>query len=136
MILQINLWWVIHMAALFWKVQFPVQAKVLQPSKRLKLIHALCVAVGLLVPLIPAVVPIIDDILQKSNQPVPGTLGFGVALFPPILCSGLNENITFYTLILPNVCLVLFGTVTLVLAIWKIHKVRFFASLPLYRGDS
>ena len=124
-LLQINLWWVLHTAALFWKVHFPAQAKALQSTVRLKLVHALCIAVALLLPLPAVVAPIIDNSLaeRRTEGPVPGTLGYGFALFPPILCSGLNSNITFYTVILPNVFLVLFGTVTLVLTIWKIHKV-------------
>ena len=125
MLLQINLWWVLHTAALFWKVHFPAQAKALQSTIRLKLVHTLCIAVALLLPLPAVVAPIIDNSLaeRRTEGPVPGTLGYGFALFPPILCSGLNSNITFYTVILPNVFLVLFGTVTLVLTIWKIHKV-------------
>lgn len=80
----------------------------------------------MLLPLISAFAPIIGYTVAKSQvdqQPESGTLGFGFALFPPILCSGVDENITFYTVILPNVLLILVGTATLVLAIWKIHKV-------------
>lgn len=125
LLLQINLWWVLHMITLFWKVYFPIHARVLKSTRRLKIVHAVCVITALLVPLIPVAAPFISNTLTeaRAQQPVTGTHGFGFTLFPPILCSGINENVTFYTLILPNVLLLLVGTVTLILAIWKIHKV-------------
>ena len=123
--MQINLWWLMHMTALCWKVFLPVQARSLQSSRRLKLVHILCVLVGLLVPLIPVLAPIISNAVMEArlDQPIPGSHGFGFALFPPILCSGIHEDVTFYTLILPNVLIILVGTVTMVLTIRKIHKV-------------
>lgn len=125
LLLQINLWWVLHMATLFWKVYFPVHARSLQSTRHLKVVHALCIIAALFLPLISVAAPIIGNAVTEAqtDQPVPGTHGFGFALFPPILCSGTNENVTFYTVILPNVLLILVGTITLVLAIWKIHKV-------------
>ena len=125
-ILQINLWWVMHVLALFWRVHFPVYARSLQSSLRLSVVHVVCILIGVLVPVIPVVAIIADNAVQekRSEQPIPGTLGFGLAIFPPILCTGLDEKVTFYTLILPNVLLIICGTVAMVLTIWRIHRVR------------
>ena len=126
-LLQINLWWVMHMAALFWKVHFPVHAKSLQSSKRLRVVHLVCVLIAVFLPVVPIIATIADNAVQEgdSEQPVPGTLGFGLALFPPLLCSGLNSDVTFYTVIFPNVLLIIAGIVAMIFTIRKIHKVSF-----------
>ena len=119
------------MAAIFWKVHFPVYARSLQSTMRLRVIHVVCVLLALLLPVIPVVATMVHDVVQESNseQPLLGTLGFGFTLFPPHLCLGLNLNVTFYTIIFPSMLLVIFGTVALILTIRKIHKA---SSFPLY----
>ncbi len=121
-LLQANFWWVFHMIALYWKVAFPSHAKYLRSTKRLRLVHGICVLIAVLVPLIPVIAIITNDLVNGSDT-TPGTLGFGFGTSPPILCAGLNMDITFYTVILPNFILITIGTITLVLVIWKIHKV-------------
>jgi hypothetical protein len=73
------------------------------------------------------VAPIIGNAVTEARADlaasVPGTHGYGLALFPPIICSGVDNKVTFYTVILPNVLLILVGIITVVLVIWKIHKV-------------
>ncbi len=117
--------WVIHMVALFWKVFFPYQAKSLQSSKRLKAVYALCVIVALVSPLIPVIATFAHFGITRdvSTEGTPGRLGFGLVRFPPLLCSGLNSEITFYTVILPTILLIMVGITTLILVIWRIHKV-------------
>ena len=129
-ILQVNIWWVVHTVTILWKIYFPIQARALyseSSTRRLRVLHITCVLVALLLPLVPVVIPIIGNAITESQSdgPVPGTLGFGSNINPPILCSGVDADITFYTLILPNVLLIMLGTISLVLAIWKIHKVLY-----------
>ena len=110
------------MAALFWKVQFPLHAR---SVKYQRMVHALCIVIGVVMPLVPVIVTILDDVIRQNNSdmPIPGTLGFGFGILPPLLCSGLNSTVTFYAVILPNVILIFFGTSILVLTIRSIHKV-------------
>ena len=107
------------------RVYFPIKARSLNSTKRLRVLHVTCVLVALLLPLIPAVTLIIGNAIteNQSDQPVPGTLGYGTVVFPPVICSGLDANIAFYTLILPSLFFLLVGTICLVLVIWKINKV-------------
>ena len=109
-------------------VHFPLYARSLQSTTRLKVVHVVYVLLALLLPVIPVIATIVDDVIQESNseQPVPGTLGFGFAVFPPQLCIGQNSNVTFYTVIFPSVLLVIFESVTLILTIRKIHKASLF----------
>ena len=125
-ILQINLWWVFHMATLFWKVHFPLQAKSFRSTKRLRVLHAICVVIGLFLPTLPVIATIAEDAVaaRGSDQPRAGTIGFGFGIFPPILCSGMNVKVTFYSVIFPNVLLVYVGTTALILTVWRIHLVR------------
>ena len=96
----------------------------------MKVIHVLFVVVGMLLPLISALAPIIHDARTESQAdsetPVPGSHGFGFGLFPPVLCIAIDENVTFSVVILPIVLLTLVGTTILILVIWKIHKVGFY----------
>ena len=123
--LQISLWWIMNVLILLWRVYFPIEARAFNSTKYQRVPHVTCVLVALLLPLIPAVTPIIGNAIteRQSNQSVPGTLGYGFILIPPVICSVLDANMTFYTLILPTLLFLLVGTISLVLVIWKIHKV-------------
>ena len=123
--LQVSIWWIMNILILLWRVYFPIEARALNSTKSQIVLHVTCVLVALLLPLIPAITPIIENAIteKKSNQSVPGTLGYGLILFPPVICSVLDANMTFYTLILPTLLFLLVGTISLVLVIWKIHKV-------------
>ena len=123
--LQISIWWIMNVLILLWRVYFPIKARALNSTKYQRVPHVICVLVALLLPLIPAVTPIIGNAIteRQSNQSVPGTLGYGFILIPPVACIGLDANIVFYTLILPVLLFLMVGTISLVLVIWKIHKV-------------
>lgn len=122
---QLNIWWVTHTATLLWKVSYPLKVKTFHARNRHKIIHLACVLIGFSAPMISVIAIIADDHVQGRNSPEnrPGNLGFGFGIFPPVLCAGLNGNVTFYTLILPNILLVMVGTSMLALTIWVIHKV-------------
>ena len=126
-VLQVSIWWIINVLILLWRVFFPIRARALNSTKRLGVLHVTCVLVVLLLPLIPTVTPIIGNAIteSQSDQPVPGTLGYGFTMFPPVICSGLDANIAFYTLILPTLLFILVGTISLILVIWKINKVSY-----------
>lgn len=125
--LQLNLWWVSHMVTLLWKMRHPLQAKMPNTRKYHRVIHIVCVVIGLLAPLISVVAIIAENSIHDRNtsQDLPGSLGFGFGIFPPVLCAGLNGKVTFYTLIFPNILLVMVGTSTLAITIWTIHKVHY-----------
>ncbi len=114
------------MATLLWKVSYPTKAKQFHSRNHHRILHLLIVLVAVLVPVIPVVAIIADDLHKgrTSSENRPGTLGFGFGVFPPILCAGLNGKVTFYSLILPCVLLVMAGTSMLAMTIWIIHKVK------------
>ena len=123
---QINIWWVLHAIALFSSIVFPFHFRALKKSTiRLHTVHAGCVLGGLLIPLIPVITALADSAVDRNNanNTVTGTLGFGMVSFPPVLCSGVDENVTFYSLILPNILLVQVGVSILVLSVFFIYKV-------------
>ena len=136
-VLQISIWWIINVSILLWRVYFPIKARALDSTKRLRVFHVTCVLVALLLPLIPAITPIIRNAIteKQSDQPVPGTLGYG-SLFPSRdICSGVDPNILFYMLILPTLLFLLVGTISLILVIWKIHKVTTYACIYPVVGE-
>lgn len=120
-LLQLALWWLMHVSVMFWMMQFPFHARQVKKDHHLKHIHITCVIVGLLVPLIPIIVTIAQDATSGNNDI--GTIGFGLTRFPPILCNGINRNAVYYSFVLPS-NLILIGGMTLLPAIfWIIHKV-------------
>ena len=71
------------------------------------------VIVGLVLPALPVIVTF------TTGDPS----GFGLTRFPPILCTGLQKNATFYSLVLPINILMAIGIPLLVIIFWIIHKV-------------
>ena len=121
--LQVNFFWVSHMAILYWTILFPLKANTKETKRRFKIIHIVLVVVGIIGPSIPVIAIIVDDAIRSKTVATLGRLGFGLATFPPILCVGLNPEIVFHFAILPSVVLMAVGTSCLVLMIWTIHRV-------------
>ena len=125
-IFQINIWWVLHAMFLFASVAFPYQYNTLKNSSKMKYIHIGSLVVGLLFPLISVITPMISDAVKRSRasdgEVIVGTLGFTL-LSPPSPCVGVDENVIFYSSILPNIIIVEVGVVVLILSIWLINKV-------------
>ncbi len=123
--LQFNIWWVLHVSSMFLSIAFPYRTRALRISKKLTYIHVACVLVGLFLPVVPIIAAMSHHAVEaKSGAILQGRLGFGVVHYPPYLCSSIDEDVTFYSLILPNIILVQIGTTMLILTIWYVHKVR------------
>ena len=106
-LLQIAVWWLLHVAAIFWGIKFPFRAKSLAASNRQKYLHIFMVLLGLILPIIPVIT----------------TLARGGFVFTPILCIGRKDNATFYSLILPMIILMQIGISMLIIIFWTVHKV-------------
>lgn len=127
--LAIALWWFMLTAALFWKIWFPFNARIRETRKQIKYIHATCVLIGVLVPLIP-IITLMSSFAEKVNSDstidttfLNGGLGFVTVRFPPLPCNGNNKVIIFYTNILPSDILLAIGITFIILIYWLVHKV-------------
>ncbi len=123
--MQINIWWVLHVSSMFLTIVFPYRTRALRISKKLTYIHVACVLVGLFLPVVPVIAVMSHNAVEaKSGAMLAGRLGFGLVTFPPFLCSSIDGDVTFYSLVLPNIILVQIGVTMLILTIWNVHKVR------------
>ena len=110
---QLAVWWFCHEISLFWGIRFPFHAKSFETAHRTKYIHITMVIVGLVLPALPVIVTF------TTGDPS----GFGLTRFPPILCTGMHRNATFYSLVLPINILMATGIPLLIIIFWIIHKV-------------
>ena len=106
------------MVSLFWKIRFPFHARSFETAHRIKYIHITMVIVGLVLPTLPVIVA-----FTAGN---PSTRGFGLTRFPPILCTSLQSDPTFYSLVLPINIVLAIGVPLLIVLFWIIHKVYAF----------
>ena len=110
---QLAVWWFCHEVSLFWGICFPFHARSFQTAHRTKYVHITMVAVGLVLPALSVIVTF------TTGDPS----GFGLTRFPPILCTGLQRDSTFYSLVLPINILLATGIPLLIIIFWIIHKV-------------
>jgi len=110
---QLSVWWFCHVVSLFWKI--PFHAKSFEATHCLKYIHIAMVIVGLVLPTLPVIVA-----FTAGN---PSSSGFVLTSFPPILCTRLQRDPTFYSLVLPINILLAIGIPLLIIIFWIIHKV-------------
>ncbi len=125
-LIQITLWWLFHIATLFWIFRFPLHFRSFQKLKRIKYIHITCVILGLVVPILPIVVTAGDhamDVKRNDSLAIPHGFGFGMTNFPPVLCAGLDSDASFYSLVLPILVLTEIGMTLLVFAFWDVRRV-------------
>ena len=118
-LLQLLTWWICHVAVLFWKIKFPFRARSLDQSNRTKYIHIACILISLFLPLLPILVTIVNNL----DEPRLGTVGFTMTRFPPLLCTSIDSNATFYALVLPVIFIMDTGLALLIIMLWVIHKV-------------
>ena len=107
--LQMSLWTVFHVIALFWGLRFPFHYRKVKLDGYIKYIHIVSVVVAVLAPLIPALPPLKDGFIATGT--------------PPLLCSVRNADYTYYLLILPISILLAVSTSFLVLIFWTVLKV-------------
>ena len=113
---QLAVWWFCHVVSLFWKIRFPFHARSFEATHRLKYIHIAMVIVGLVLPTLPVIVT-----FTAGN---PSTRGFGLTSFPPVLCTSLQSDPSFYSLVLPINIVLANGVPLLITVFWIIHKVH------------
>ncbi len=110
---------------MFLTIVFPYRTRELRISKKLTYIHVACLLVGLFLPVLPVVADMSHHAVKaKSEAMLQGRLGFGLGYFPPYRCLGIDGDVAFYSVILPNIILVKIGVTMLILTIWYVHKVR------------
>ncbi len=142
-LVQTAIWWLFHTTALFWKIRYPFHARSFQMSYKFKYLHVSCIIAGLLIPLLPIVASMIsfavelksNIVLQNMNITfLSGGLGFRQVRFPPILCSGRNSDIIYYTSIFLINIIVIVGLTELILLFWTIHRVScdsYYSVIPI-----
>ena len=110
---QLAVWWFCHEVSLFWGIRFPFHAKSFENAHRTKYVHITMVAVALVLPALPVIVTF------TTGDPS----GFGLTRFPPLLCTGMQRDSTFYSLVLPINILMATGIPLLIIIFRIIHKV-------------
>ena len=132
------IWWILHITALLWKIQFPFHARKLKLNHIDRYIHAAAIILGLLLPFLPVIIAMSLSAVDKRSGGVSrcgvssslalqasGKLGFGMTQFPPILCTGTDSSATYYSFnLLLNVILIV-GMTMLIGIFWMIHKVSY-----------
>ena len=127
-VLQTSVWCLCHAAALFWKICFPLRARVFTLEKKDKYLHLSCLIAGLGIPLIPIIVPIIDTAVHSTSTSSLASRGFGFQrAFLFNSCFGITKA-ALYSLVMP-ICFTVPLTVTLIILVFfYIHKVRLTAA--------
>lgn len=123
-LLQLAVFWLCHVLALFWKIKFPFHSRSFQMAHRTKYVHIAAVALSILVPFIPIVATMSQYGHKRSPiEATTGGLGFGITRFPPLLCTGRHSDTTFYSLILPILVILMVGMTVLLIIFVIIHRV-------------
>ena len=138
---QLAIWWLFHTSALLWKVGLPLHARSFQKSGKTKYIHIACVIVGVVSPLVSVIALMANYGVETDSAAVfaTGGLGFGMDRFPPLLCSGGDSAVFYYSNILPINLIFFVGITELILLFAIVHKVRKFSAYssveePQYNG--
>ena len=115
-IFQMAVWWFCHVVSLFWKIRFPLHARLFENAHHMKYIHIAMVTVGLVLPTLPVIV--------TFTAGDPSIRGFGLTSFPPTNCDSLQMDPIFYSLVLPINLILVTGIPMLIIMFWIIHKVN------------
>ena len=109
-ILNVTLWWIFNISAVFWKVQFPFHSRYYDQTNQTRYVHIACVVAAIILPVYAPLA-----IALKG--------GFILSRFPPILCLGRNVDANFYAVLAPITILLGIGTTMLLLILWRIRQV-------------
>ena len=102
-LLQISIWVLFQVVAIFWGLQFPFHARTFQKMNRFRYIHIGMVTAGVSLPCVSVVAGL-------------ATGWFELIGFPTILCVSKSKGALFYSLILPiNIVSVVIIVLTLLL---------------------
>ena len=110
LLLQLTLWGTFHALGLCWSIAFPFHYRRFKTEGRVKYVHVITVVLGLILPAIPALAPLVD--------------GYTITLSQIDTCVGRNMDITFFTTILPISILVAADSTVLIILFWIIFKVK------------
>ena len=88
LLLQLTLWSTFHALGLCWGIAFPFHYRRFKIEGKVKYIHITTVALGLVLPTIPALAPLVDGYTVTLSLIDSGT------------CGARNVEITFFTTIL------------------------------------
>lgn len=136
LLLFLTLWWICHISIMFWKLRFPFHARDFEIENRMKFVHIACAVPCLVLSFLPIVVITLDDVVQRAKGvDTVGTVGFSLVRFPPIICSAMNRNAIYYSLILPINLIVPVGVTLLILVVWLLYKVHAAAFKHMYILD-
>ena len=115
---QITMWGGLHATFLFWAVVFPFSYRQLKLSGRMRYAHIISVILAVVVPIPAALVHLLID-------------GYSASFSPTITCNGRNQDVTYYTFILPSSIIMCVITCLLVAIVWTIFKVQCYKSHKL-----
>lgn len=103
------MWILFHALGILGGVEFPFKYRIFKAEGKLKYVHISTVVIGIILPLVPALLPLID----------------GYSIIPSSLdvCFSQNPVITYFTLVLPFSILFALATTILIAMFWKIVKV-------------
>lgn len=105
---QFTTWAMLHAVFLFWGVAFPFSFRQLKDSGRIRYAHIISVVLAV-------VLPLPGPLIQLKDGYAPGGP-------PSFLCFARNQDIYFYTFILPVSVIIGITSCLLVLILWIIFK--------------
>ena len=106
---QVTLLATFHALGLGWSIFFPFHYRRFKVNERIKYIHAATLVLSLVVPAIPALLPLIH--------------GYTVISGSSELCVVRDIDSTYYTLVLPISILMATATSVLIILFWRLFKV-------------
>ena len=132
---QLPLWWLFHTTTIFWKIVFPLHARSFFISGKIKVVHILCVTIGILLPIFSIIISItkfgvdLQDEYENSTASFRNNLflsrgtGYILSRFPPLLCYGSDLDVNFYTIVLPIEVILAVGCTMMIIVLWTVHRV-------------
>ena len=108
-LIGVTWFWLVHVVSTFYKVMWPFHAR--QHENKLKYVHAICLIIGIFLPLGPALGAFFID-------------GFGNGRFPPLLCVGRNRDVNYYGVGLPISLSVAIGMTLLIIILHLLQQVN------------
>ena len=115
-IIHLALWWILNVAALYWRVRFPFHSRYYDKSNRTRYVHISCVIIAIVLPLYAPLALFLKG-------------GFTITRFPPTGCFGGDVDTIFYSVIAPTTVILAIGTTMLLLLLWRIRQVATIAYL-------
>ena len=103
------MWILFHALGILGGVEFPFKYRKFKVEGKVKYVHISTVVVAVILPLAPALLPLID-----GYSIVPSSLD---------VCFSRNAALTYFTLVLPFSILFALATTILIAMFWKILKV-------------